>query len=172
MIYKHTQVEQIFCAAALYVGLFCFQLPASAQIVALGASNVQGYGVSPSEAFPAQLEAILRARGKNYSVSNEGVYGDTTAGVLARLDSSVPSGTRIVVLAIGGNDVRRGATVAQARAGVQTIIVRLQTRGIRVINAMPIVFAAARAGLRQPDGIHLTPEGHRQVALRVAAQIK
>jgi len=40
-----------------------------AQIVALGASNVEGYGVSAGEAFPAVLEAMLRAKGRNYSVN-------------------------------------------------------------------------------------------------------
>lgn len=145
---------------------------ASAQIVALGASNVEGYGVSSSEAFPAQLEAMLRAKGRPYSVSNQGVYGDTTAGVLGRLDSAVPSGTQIVVLAIGGNDVRRGSTVAEARAGVQAIVSRLSARRIRVINAMPFVLGALRSGMRQSDGIHLSPEGHRAVAAKVASMIR
>jgi acyl-CoA thioesterase-1 len=34
---------------------------ANAQIVALGASSTAGYGVGSAAAFPAQLEAILRA---------------------------------------------------------------------------------------------------------------
>ena len=86
-----------------------------AQIVALGASVVEGYGVGSGEAFPQQLQAMLHAKGKQYSVSNQGVYGDTTAGVLAKLDSAVPQGTRIVILLIGGNDVRRGASIEDAK---------------------------------------------------------
>ena len=81
--------------------------PASAQIVAIGASNTQGYGVSSSEAWPAQLEAMLRAKGKPYSVSNRGIYGSTTSEVMARLDSDVPAGTRIVVSGVAAfNDMR------------------------------------------------------------------
>src|SRR5258705_7392622 len=42
----------------------------NAQIVALGASSTAGYGVGASSAYPAQLEEILRARGRPISVSN------------------------------------------------------------------------------------------------------
>jgi acyl-CoA thioesterase I len=145
--------------------------PARAQIVALGASVVQGYGVSSSEAFPSQLQAMLRAKGKNYSVSNQGVYGDTTSGVLARLDSAVPQGTRIVILMIGGNDVRKGATVAQAKAGFMEIVARLKARKIRVINANPAYQAAKGKGMLLPDGIHLTAAGQHYVAEQLLPQI-
>ena len=78
-----------------------------AQVVALGASNTAGKGVAPQEAYPAQLEAMLRAKGYNGHVVNAGLNGDTTAGMLARLDSAVPNGTRVVILQPGGNDFRR-----------------------------------------------------------------
>ena len=135
-----------------------------AQIVALGASVVQGYGVNSGEAFPEQLQAMLRAKGKQYSVSNQGVFGDTTAGVLSRLDGAVPEGTRIVILMIGGNDVRRGGSVADARAGVDQIMSRLKARKIRVINAMPLYMAARSKGMVLSDGIHLNAAGQKYVA--------
>src|SRR5271170_3274187 len=81
---------------------------AAAQIVALGASNTQGKGVSPSEAWPAVLESMLRTKGSNVHVTNAGISGDTTGGMLVRLDSSVPEGTRLVILNFGGNDFKRG----------------------------------------------------------------
>ena len=36
----------------------------AATIVALGASNTYGKGVARSQAYPAQLEAILRGKGR------------------------------------------------------------------------------------------------------------
>jgi hypothetical protein len=102
-------------------------------IVALGDSGIRGKGVSESEAFPAQLEAALRARGHNVSVSNAGINGDTTDGVLARLDASVPEGTDIVVLAVGVNDiVLHGQTKDYVDANKQSIVRRLKERGIQV----------------------------------------
>jgi acyl-CoA thioesterase-1 len=76
---------------------------AHAQIVALGASNVAGKGVSSSEAFPAQLERMLAAKGYNAHVANAGVNGNTNADLLARLDQAVPAGTKVVLLGtLGG----------------------------------------------------------------------
>jgi acyl-CoA thioesterase I len=65
---------------------------AQVRIVAVGDSEIRGYGVPESQAYPAQLEAALRARGHQVTATNQGVNGDTTRGVLARLDSAVPPG--------------------------------------------------------------------------------
>ena len=162
--YIQCWMKAVFWALAFFVTQAVCAPSSHAQIVALGASVVQGYGVSSGEAFPSQLEAMLRAKGKNYSVSNQGISGDTTSGVLSRLDSAVPQGTRIVILLIGGNDVRRGGTTEQARAGVNEIVARLKARNIRVINAIPYYLAARGKGMVLPDGIHLTAAGQRYLA--------
>src|ERR1700720_4433323 len=141
-----------------------------AQIVALGASSTAGYGVGASSAFPAQLEAMLRAKGRPMSVSNAGISGDTTGGMLARLSSAVPQGTRIVILQIAGNDAMKGMSLANAQANRAEIRKELHRRGIRTIEADGYGMAALRSGLRQPDGIHMTAEGHRRVAEQLAAQ--
>jgi acyl-CoA thioesterase-1 len=73
-------------------------------IVALGASGIHGKGVLLSEAFPAQLENMLRADGFNVQVINAGVDGDTTTGMLFRMDSVIPPGTKITIVQPGGND--------------------------------------------------------------------
>src|SRR3974390_3901808 len=80
----------------------------AAIIVALGASNTYGKGVSRAQAFPAQLEALLRASGHAARVVNAGINGDTTGGMLRRLDRAVPNGTTVVILQPGGNDRRKG----------------------------------------------------------------
>src|SRR6266481_8050717 len=79
----------------------------AATVVALGASNTYGKGVARNQAYPAQLEAILRAKGLNVHVVNAGINGDTTAGMLGRLDRVVPNGTSVVILQPGGNDGRK-----------------------------------------------------------------
>ena len=145
---------------------------ANAQIVALGASSTAGYGVGASSAYPAQLEAILRARGRAMSVSNAGISGDTTGGMLARLSSAVPPGTKIVILQIAGNDAMKGMSAANAAANRAEIRRQLHARGIRTIEADGYVQSAVRSGLRQADGIHMTAEGHRRVAQQLAASIR
>ena len=54
------------------------------RIVVLGDSLVAGFQLKASEAFPAQLERALKARGHAVEVINAGVSGDTTAGGLER----------------------------------------------------------------------------------------
>jgi acyl-CoA thioesterase-1 len=147
-------------------------LPACAQIVALGASSTAGYGVGAASSFPAQLERILRARGRPMSVSNAGVSGDTTGGMLSRLPSAIPQGTRIVILQIAGNDAMKRMSLVDAQANRAQIRSQLHARGIRTIEADGYVASALRAGLRQPDGIHMTLEGHRRVAEQIAALIR
>jgi lysophospholipase L1-like esterase len=45
-------------------------------------------------------------------VLNRGIAGDTTAGVIARLDASVPPEARVCFLLVGYNDLLRGAPAA------------------------------------------------------------
>jgi acyl-CoA thioesterase-1 len=144
-------------------------VPVQAQVVALGASNTAGRGVGASDAFPSQLEAMLRARGINMHVTNAGISGDTTAGMLARLSSAVPAGTKIVVLQFGGNDARKGRT--DRETNIAQIKGQLKARGIRFVEADGFVSAALRAGMRLPDGQHLTVEGHRRVAAALLRSI-
>ena len=106
------------------------------------------------------------------SVTAAGVSGDTTAGMLARLSSAVPNGTKIVVLQIGGNDRSKGISPAVAAANRAEIRKQLQARGIRTVEADGYVLSALQSGLKQSDGIHLTAEGHRRVAQQLAASIQ
>lgn len=158
-------------AIALAVSVIFLNFPARAQIVAIGASNTAGQGVGASQAFPAQLEAMLRAKGSNMRVTNAGIPGDTTAGMLSRLGTAVPAGTKIVILQFGGNDMRKG-TGADRPANIAQIESQLKARGIKWVLADGFVGAALRAGLKQADGIHLTAEGHRQVATALVGSIR
>ena len=131
-------MRSVLASAALVsaISLGATAVKAEVHIVALGDSAIRGHGVSASEAYPAQLEAALRARGHKVTVVNRGVDGDTTAGVLARLDHAVPPGTDIVVLNIGdprGNDVvLHHLSPAAAEAGAQSIMAKLRAKGVAV----------------------------------------
>jgi len=102
-------------------------------IVAFGDSLTAGYGLAANEAFPAQLQRALVAKGLAVNVVNAGVSGDTTAGGLARLDWSVPDGTDAVILELGANDALRGFDPAVTRKALDTMLRRLQERKIPVL---------------------------------------
>jgi acyl-CoA thioesterase I len=135
-------------------------------IVALGASNTAGKGVGPDRAFPAQLEAMLRAKGYDVRVKNAGVNGDTTSGMLARLNSSVPEGTQIAIVGFNNasNDIKAGQG-AQHAANASAIVSQLHARHIKVI-LMPSMSVP-----RQGDGVHFTAEGHGMVAAKLLPMV-
>jgi acyl-CoA thioesterase-1 len=136
-------------------------------IVAIGGSNTRGFGVGMHNAFPARLQAILRANGVEAHVKNAGVIASTTADMLRRLDREVPASTHIVVLQPGTNDRRFGRTEQQRADTIEAIVARLRERRVRVIvydQPMP-------RSLLQWDGVHFTIAAHDMIAKTLAAQI-
>ena len=104
------------------------------RIVALGGSSTYGHLLEHrNQAYPAKLEAALKAKGVNATVVNAGISGDTTVGGLARLDKDVPAGTDIVILELGINDASQGIGVPATRANLQKIIDTVRARGARVL---------------------------------------
>ena len=104
-------------------------------IVAFGDSLTAGFGLPANEAFPAKLEAALKAKGHAVAVVNAGVSGDTATGGLARLDWSVPEGTDAVIVELGANDMLRGIDPAITRRALEEIVRRLTERRITVLLA-------------------------------------
>jgi acyl-CoA thioesterase-1 len=155
--------------AALLAVVFGVAGSAQAQIVALGASNVAGRGVSSSEAFPAQLERMLAGKGYQVHVANAGISGDTNAGMLARLDQAVPDGTRIVLLGtLGGGFNARRLGQGDQKAEFASIVARLRGRGIKVIQ---VTGSGIGRNYLQPDGTHLTAEGHARLAAQLLPSV-
>jgi acyl-CoA thioesterase I len=101
-------------------------------IVALGDSLTAGFGLRRTEAYPARLDARLKAAGYPVRIVNAGLSGDTSAGALARFDFAVPTGTNGLLLAIGSNDMLQGQSPTAALRNIDAIIVRAKARGIRV----------------------------------------
>ena len=120
--------------------------PAAARtvsILVLGDSLSAGLGLQPSDAFPAKLEAALKAKGLDVKVNNAGVSGDTAADGLARLDWALSEDTGAVIVELGANDALRGLPPAQAEAALGGILARLQEKKL----------PALVAGMRAPPNL-------------------
>ncbi len=102
-------------------------------IVAFGDSLTSGPGLRPEQAYPALLQQRIAAEGRDYHVINAGLTGDTSSEALHRFDGSLVPDTRIVILAIGGNDGLRRVPVATVERNISTLVERAQTRGIHVL---------------------------------------
>lgn len=94
-----------------------------------------GYQLPPEDAFPARLEKALKEKGFDVTIANAGVSGDTSSGGLARIDWSVPDGTKGVILELGANDALRGIAPEETRKNIEAMITRLKDRGIAVLLA-------------------------------------
>ncbi len=121
--------------AALAFGATAAPASQPLRIVVLGDSLVAGFGIKPSEAFPAQLERALKERGHDVEVINAGVSGDTTAGGLDRVGWAVPERTGAVILELGANDALRGLDPRRAKSNLDRIITTLKAGGAEVLLA-------------------------------------
>ena len=128
----------LWLGVALCAWLLLLAAPGAAgepRIVVLGDSLAAGYGLPAEDAFPARLEAALRAEGHEWRVVDAGVSGDTSAGGLARLDWVLADGPEAVIVELGANDGLRGLPVAQMEANLDAILTRIRSAGALALLA-------------------------------------
>jgi acyl-CoA thioesterase-1 len=167
------------------------------QIVCLGTSFTNGKGVSRNQAWPAKLEADLRAQGLSVRVINQGVNGDTTINLKSRFSKAVSDGTSIVILEYAiGNEKRAGVPIEQTVENVDEIVSQLLSRKIQVLLVMRArnveglqrrakrfrrtisKFGIPTIGIEQPDSslladrAHATIKVHEQIAASMANPVK
>jgi acyl-CoA thioesterase-1 len=109
------------------------------RLVALGDSLTAGYGLARPDGFAPKLEKALQSRGRDVTVANAGVSGDTASGGADRVDWSVPDGTDGVIVELGANDMLRGVDPKVTRAALERLLDRLKARKI------PAMLAGMRA---------------------------
>ncbi|MDN5560049.1 MAG: arylesterase [Psychrobacter sp.] len=103
-------------------------------ILALGDSLTEGLGVDKDDNYPTQLEDRLQAMGyDNAKVINSGLSGETSTGLVNRLDWVLQTKPDVTILTIGANDAIRGIDVATIEANIRTAVKRLQDNGSVVI---------------------------------------
>src|SRR5690606_26781326 len=107
-------------------------------VVFLGDSITQEWGDGLPAAFPG------------VKVANRGISGDTTRGVLLRLDEDVLAiNPSAVVLLIGTNDLEERATPEMVASNMRLILDRLTTHNPRMPIVLCLVFPSA-ASMRRP----------------------
>lgn len=137
-------------------------------IVAFGDSLTAGWGVGPTQAFPAVLERELKARGLDVKVVNFGISGDTTAGGVSRVRSALAAGPDGVILELGANDGLRGFDPALVEANLDRVIGEFKAAGVPVLlTGMKAImgmgkrygdeFSAVYPRLAQKHGLKLYP---------------
>src|ERR1700712_1756949 len=75
------------------------------ELVLIGTSLTAGYGLDPADSWAAHLQQKIDSAGLDYTVTNAGVSGETSADALHRINwllgSTHPA---VIVLETGAND--------------------------------------------------------------------
>ncbi len=117
----------LLCIVCLFVhNLLSAQEPKV--ILFLGNSLSAGFGVDPSQAFPALIQKKIEEKKLNYKVINAGLSGETSAGGLRRIDWLLKQKVDVLVLELGGNDGLRGISTQTMQSNLQAIIDRAKAK--------------------------------------------
>jgi acyl-CoA thioesterase I len=104
-------------------------------IVALGDSLTEGYGVEENHAYPAILEERLQKEGFSCKVINAGISGETTSGLLSRINRVLLLKPDIVVLCTGANDGLGGIDPGLIQKNVSRMVNIFKAHQITVVLA-------------------------------------
>ncbi len=96
-------------------------------ILFAGTSITAGLGLEPDSAYPQLIDRKLDSLRLPYDAVNAGVSGETSAGLLRRIDWLLREPFDVIVVETGANDGLRGAPVAAVRANVQQIVDRIKS---------------------------------------------
>jgi acyl-CoA thioesterase-1 len=102
--------------------------PVLKNIVFFGNSLTAGYGLDPSQAFPAIIQKKIDSLGLPYQVINAGLSGETTAAGKNRIDWILRNKTDIFFLELGANDGLRGILLSETEANLQSIVDRVRAK--------------------------------------------
>jgi len=184
---RRLRLRSLLTAFALLVALNVAQAR-PLHIVAFGDSATSGWLLPQSQAYPAQLQALLRKKGYDVVVTNAGVPGDTTAGALRRFDAAIAPGTDIALVEFGTNDLRMHVPPQRLRANLNEIVRSLRKRGIAVLliglgslnlsdvaraNSVPYAQWKLPPGkYRARDHAHFNAEGYAIAITRMLPQVE
>ena len=114
----------------------CLPLTASAggTILVYGDSLSAAYGFGQDAGWASLLQARLKQKGKNYTVANASISGETTSGGAARIAEALKTHRpKVIIVALGANDGLRGLPLAQMRANLAKIVRASQKAQSRVL---------------------------------------
>src|SRR5437762_14012289 len=91
-------------------------------VLFLGTSLTAGLGLNPDSAYPQLIQQKIAAAHLPFETVNAGVSGETTAGLLRRLDWLLRGNFDVVVVESGANDGLRGTPVATVRQNLREVL--------------------------------------------------
>ncbi|MDB4918012.1 MAG: putative acyl-CoA thioesterase [Gemmatimonadetes bacterium] len=123
-------------------------------VLFLGTSLTAGLGLDPDSAYPQQIQHKIDARGLAYQTVNSGVSGETSAGLLRRLDWVLQDSAAVIVVETGANDGLRGQDIEATRATIGQILARIRKERPEAKIVLAQMEAPTNFGAEYTRGFH------------------
>lgn len=137
------------------------KINSGSKVIALGDSLTFGYGATPETSYPTVL-----ASKTGWHIINEGINGDTSEGVLNRLDKILEQSPNLILLGIGGNDVLQRVNPATTKANISQIVDNIKSANIPlVLIAEPYFSTSALFGSASDNPIYADIAKEKEVVL-------
>lgn len=105
------------------------------EVLFLGDSLTEGYGVTPDQAFPGIIQNKWASGKLPFRVIPAGASGSTSAGALERGKIFISASTLVLFLEIGINDALDKEPIEQIRSNISSIIDLAVSNGAGVVLA-------------------------------------
>jgi acyl-CoA thioesterase-1 len=151
-------------------------------VLFVGTSLTAGLGLEPDSAYPMLIQRKIDSAGLPFDVVNAGVSGETSSGLLDRLDWLLRGKFDVMLVETGANDGLRGLPVASLRANLARALDRIKASrpdaevALIQMEALPnlgakyaAAFHAIYPALAKEKGVTLIPfllagvAGHREL---------
>ncbi len=93
-----------------------------------GTSLTAGLGLEPDSAYPMLIQQKITAAGLPFDVVNAGVSGETSAGLLDRLDWLLRARFDVLVIETGANDGLRGVPPSSLKTNLEMALDRIKAK--------------------------------------------
>jgi acyl-CoA thioesterase I len=97
------------------------------KILFVGTSLTAGLGLDPDSAYSYMIQRKIDSAGLPFETVNAGVSGETTAGLLERLDWLLKASFDVIVIESGANDGLRGVAADAMEKNLDEIVRRAKT---------------------------------------------
>jgi acyl-CoA thioesterase-1 len=97
-------------------------------ILFVGTSITAGLGLEPDSAYPMLIQRKIDSAGLPFEVVNAGVSGETSSGLLDRLDWLLRGKFDVMVIETGANDGLRGIPTSTVRSNLETAVDRIKAK--------------------------------------------
>ena len=127
---------------------------ARSTILFAGTSLTAGLGLEPDSAYPMLIQRKIDSAGLAFQVVNAGVSGETSSGLIDRLNWLLRGAFDVLVLETGANDGLRGIPASTLRTNLETAIDRVKASRPEATILLIQMEALPNLGVKYTNAFH------------------